>query len=241
MDRWSLYERCVQSPVDLCDLLVAAHAGAPSLLLEDFAGSAALSREWTRRGGSAVALDLDAEALARAGEHARCVVGDVRAAQLLAGRSFDVVHAGNFSVGYLKERRELLEYLRTRRAALRAGGVFCCDTYGGATAFERGFWQRERLVDGLRIVSNWEHRAADPVTASVENVLHFRVERDGELVAEVNEAFVYRWRLWGLAELRDVLLEAGFRTVDVFADASGPLCDGAKLGADYSVLVVGRA
>lgn len=241
MDRWSLYERCVQSPPDLCDLLAAAHGARPAALLEDFAGSAAIAREWTRRGRSAVALDLDTEALTRAGANVRCIVGDVRAEGLLAGRSFDVVHAGNFSVGYLKERRELLGYLRGRRALLRPGGVLCCDTYGGATAFEKGFWQREKLVDGLRIVSSWEHRAADPVTGLVENALHFRVEREGELLARLDDAFVYRWRLWGLAELREALLEAGFRAVEVFADASGPLVDGATLGADYSVFVVGRA
>lgn len=241
MDRWELYEHCVQSPADVCDLLARAHGGAARTLLEDFCGSAAISREWVRRGGAAVALDADASALARAGEGIATVLADVRDSDALRGRSFDVIHAGNFSLGYFFERAPLVEYLRQRAARLAPGGVFACDTYGGRSAFEPGAWQRERfLAGGLRVVSMWEHRSADPVSARVENVLHFRVERDGEVVAQLAEAFVYVWRLWSLSELRDALLEAGLRTVDVYRDKSGPLRAEEKLDPDFSVCVIAR-
>lgn len=215
MDRWTLYEHCVQSPRDACDLLLRAHGGAPRRLLEDFAGSAAIAREWTRRGGAAVALDLDGEALGRASDEVSAVRADVMERAPFAEGSFDVVHAGNFSLGYLRERATLLAYLRERRRLLAGGGV--------------------------RVVSTWEHRRADPVTALVENVLHFRVERDGELVARHPDAFTYRWRLWSLPELRDLALEAGSRACDVFPDASGPLAPGAALDPDFSVALVARA
>ena len=215
MDRWTLYEHCVQSPRDACDLLLRAHGGAPRRLLEDFAGSAAIAREWTRRGGTAVALDLDGEALGRASDEVSAVRADAMERAPFAEGSFDVVHAGNFSLGYLRERATLLAYLRERRRLLAGGGV--------------------------RVVSTWEHRRADPVTALVENVLHFRVERDGELVARHPDAFTYRWRLWSLPELRDLALEAGSRACDVFPDASGPLAPGAALDPDFSVALVARS
>jgi hypothetical protein len=241
VDRWELYEHCVQSPADVCDLLACAHGGAARKLLEDFCGSAAISREWVRRGGEAVALDADASALALAGNGIEVVCADVRDADVLRGRSFDVIHSGNFSLGYFFERATLVSYLRQRAALLATGGVFACDTYGGRSAFELGAWQRERfLAGGLRVVSTWEHRSADPVTARVENVLHFRVERDGEVVAQLADAFVYLWRLWSLSELRDALREAGFRTVDVYRDKSAPLRAEEKLDPDFSVCVIAR-
>lgn len=242
MDRWTLYEQCVQSPRDACDLLGCAHGGSPRRLLEDFAGSAAIAREWTRRGGEALALDLDPEALRRSGVSVRTLMADAARPLALEDGTFDVVHAGNFSLGYLQERATLLAYLRERRRLLASGGVLVCDTYGGRSAFELGAWDRERFLEGgVRVVSTWEHRRADPVTALVENVLHFRVERAGELIARHPDAFTYRWRLWSLPELRDLVREAGFRGCDVFSDASGPLASGAELEPDFSVAVVARA
>lgn len=242
LDRWTLYERCVQSPSDAVELLRRAHGGAPNALLEDFAGSAAISREWARRGGRALALDSDAGALRRAGESVEVLLADVRDVSALGERRFDVVHAGNFSLGYLDTRCELLDYFAGRRRLLEPRGILACDTYGGRSAFELGAWNRERFLDsGLRVVSTWEHRAADPTTARVENALHFRVERDGELVERHPDAFVYRWRLWSVPELREALAEAGFASSAVFASAAGPLREPAELEPDFSVCVVAHA
>jgi hypothetical protein len=240
--RWQLYERCVQSPHHAAELLRTAHGNAPRMLVEDFAGSAAIAREWVRSDATAraVAIDLDAEALEFAGgvERLSLVRADARAG---CDARADVVHAGNFSVGYLHARDELLAYLRVARARLTRGGILACDTYGGRSAFELGGWTRECFVDGARVVSTWEHRRADPITGLVENVLHFRVDRDGEVVAQLADAFVYRWRVWSPPELGDALCEAGFASSQVFATTSEPLRDVRELGADWSVCIVARA
>ena len=39
--------------------------------------------------------------------------------------------------------------------------------------------------------------------------MHFRVERDGCIIQEETDAFVYRWRLWSVPELRDAMREGG--------------------------------
>jgi hypothetical protein len=73
--------------------------------------------------------------------------------------------------------------------------------------------------------STWEQRKADPVTARVQNVLSFRVDRDGDVVCEAPQAFVYDWRVWSLPELADAARAAGFASSAVYAhlanDAEG--------------------
>jgi hypothetical protein len=43
-------------------------------------------------------------------------------------------------------------------------------------------------------------------------------ERDGEIV---EDAFVYRWRLWSAPELRDAMAEAGFEETGARAELFG--------------------
>ena len=63
-------------------------------------------------------------------------------------------------------------------------------------------------------------------------------------------AFVYRWRLWSIAELREAMMEAGFARTAVFADVVGegvdgnvveikPVTDPSECGADWVVMVAG--
>lgn len=223
MDRHEIYERCVQNPDELVQLLEAIHAARPTALGEDFSGTAAVSRAWLRRiaNSRAVAVDLDASVLERARGVAglSCVCGDAREVRDSALDGVDVLFVGNFSIGEIGTRRELVAYLARSLARLRNGGVFVCDTYGGASAFRVGARERVHdLGDGRRVRYVWEQRAADPRDARVENALHFRIESRGEIVDELHDAFVYRWRLWSLAELREALFEAGFARVEFWCE-----------------------
>jgi len=279
--RTSLYEICVQSVSHLVPLLRAIHGGDPKTLGEDFAGSAALSRHWcqTIEGARAIAVDRDPEALARAAgtPGITTIVGDVLADTDPSAHACDILFVGNFSIGYLHTRAELVAYLKHAHARLsspvpdgggvtrvreRDGGglppstsperkrgdppseplaqaretparaegsegVFICDTYAGESAFLTGEVHRyhpipdDRLAElgaepGDRIRYTWEQRAADPLTGMVTNALHFRLERAGTILAELDDAFVYHWRLWSVPELRDAMLEAGFARTAVY-------------------------
>jgi hypothetical protein len=164
----------------------------------------------------------------------------------------DVLHAGNFSIGYWHERAGLLGYLRHARARLRSGGVFVCDLYGGEGAFRTGEERlRVALPGGGRLTYVWEQRSADPATGRVVNAIHFEIAgRRGEPARRLRDAFVYDWRLWGLAELRDAMADAGFassavysRTPDAVDDGGGvhvrPLAAG-DLDERYDVLIAAR-
>lgn len=77
--------------------------------------------------------------------------------------------------------------------------------------------------------------------------MHFRVERDGVIVASIEDAFVYRWRLWSVPELREAMLEAGFASTEVREDLHKDAPAGETLRASldasegFIACVVGRA
>ncbi len=259
LDRFALYELCVQSPRHVVGLLRAVHGRDPKILAEDFSGTAAVSREWIAnvKGGHAIAVDHDADALRRAGKRSRLKVirGDVFTAVDPRRDRADVIFVGNFSIGEIHHRPRLVEYLTRSRARLQPRGVFVCDTYGGESAFRVGGVQRIHpgppSSRGPRIRYTWEQRKADPTTGMVENAMHFRVDRDGEIVQEETDAFVYRWRLWSVPELRDAMSEAGFKKTEVYdkvpdgVDQHGeayvrPVTDPRELGDSFIVCVVGR-
>ena len=165
----------------------------------------------------------------------------------------DIVFVGNFSIGYLHTRRELVEYLQLSRSRLErgnagfGGGVFVCDTYGGASAFQLGSLTRKHPSRGREIIHyHWQHEEADPLTSMVTNSISFRVEVEGEIIQELPRALVYRWRLWSIAELREAMTEAGFASTEVYADCNiapgqtpSPVATG-ELGPDWIVLLVAR-
>lgn len=252
-DRHELYELCVQSPKDLVPLLRAVHGGDPRTLGEDFAGTAAVSHLWVQRDAChAVAVDLDEEALAWRTGHERIAKHhcDVREAH----DPCDLLFVGNFSIGYLHTRDELVGYLTHARTRLDAsGGVFVCDTYGGESAYTLGGVHRAHPMPAGRLCRyTWEQHAADPTTGMVTNIIHFRVERAGVIELEIDDAFVYEWRLWSIPELRDAMADAGFRDTRVYTkladalDEEGnayvmPVEDGEEeLDESYIVLVAGR-
>ena len=250
LDRYDLYERAAQSPRAQARFLRALHAGAPRTLGEDFCGSGAIARAWLALdpAHAAVCVDQDPEALraldARLDDdaRARCTqrLADVRDARDPA----DILIALNFPVGYFFERNDLVAWFRHARARCNPGGVFVVDIYGGENAFSVGDFE-QTLDDGLRY--RWEQREADPVTGTVLNAMHFTLP-DGR---ELRDAFVYRWRLWSVPELRDAMRDAGFARADVYdslgdaLDDEGdvraiPLQPGQPLDDNYVVYVVGR-
>lgn len=234
-DRHALYEVAVQGvdwDLDFLERLYRARNGREARLFrEDFCSTAALALGWTLRHpeNRAWAVDLDPEPLAwarrhrlpfarEAGERVTLVRGDVRKARRPLA---DVTCALNFSWWIFHRRADLLAYLRAARASLAPGGLLVLNAFGGAKA-ERPLTERTRKsasngpdgepVPGFTYV--WEQKRFEPLTRNLLAHIHFEL-RDG---TKLSKAFTYDWRMYTLPELRDAVLEAGFRDFEVWSE-----------------------
>jgi len=248
LDKHLLYELCVTDGPRLARFLRAVHGKDPTILREDFSGSAALARAWAFEGLPAVAVDFDPLVLARAeAPRITTLVADAARCRVKA----DIIAATNFPLGYYHTRKALLAYLKNTRLALRPKGIFAADIYGGSDSFRPlKLTQKLRGPAGQRIAYTWEQRLADPVSGLVLNSLSFDIKQ-GTRARKLHDAFVYHWRLWSIPELRDALTDAGFRSVEVYSrlgdaiDSDGnlhvlPLDPLQDLDDNYVVYVIGR-
>ncbi len=254
-DIFDLYERAAQSPDMQARFLRALHggrAGETVTLAEDFCGTGAVSRAWVALDPAhrAVCADRDPEPIARLRERA---AGDDRIIVLQSdvldvNEPAGVIAVLNFSICEIHTRPALVRYLSHTRGRLvdeaGAPGALVLDIYGGIDAMCRGESEIE-LRGGVRYV--WEQREADPLTGMVENAMHF-FPRGAK---PIRDAFVYRWRLWSVPELRDALAEAGFARVAVYdrlgdaIDTDGavhvePIVDPGELDENYVVYLAAR-
>jgi hypothetical protein len=221
-DRHALYEASVQCPeadVSFFDRIYREWNGKlPRVLREDFCGTAAIAATWVRMrpDNEAIGVDLDGptlawgrrehiEPLGPRAKRLHIFQDDVRSVRRPRA---DVIAALNFSYMVFHERRELLGYLRSSRAALAPRGVLIMDIFGG--------WESQALVTETRRKTGftyvWQQEKFDPLSHRTLFHIHFRF-RDG---SEMKRAFTYDWRLWTIPEVRELLTEAGFGKVSVY-------------------------
>lgn len=223
-DRYRLYLESVQSPDNegpfFNRVFKAAYGRTPLLLREDFCGTAAVCCQWveSHRDRKAIGIDLDPKPLAWGRTHnlgpldpetagrVRLVRGDVLKVR---GPKADVVAAQNFSFFTFKTRKELRNYFATARRNLASEGVLVLDVMGGSEVMEENH-EETRREKGFTYV--WEQRRFDPITHQGHYYIHFEF-KDG---SAIRRAFHYDWRIWTLPEIRELLIEAGFRRADVY-------------------------
>jgi SAM-dependent methyltransferase len=219
-----LYQRSVQEPsvdVELIDRVFRKENGRRAKSLrEDFCGTALISAAWVKSGKDRTALgvDLDGPTLDWGREHNVEPLGEAAArVELLEKNVLDVTRpkmdaicAFNFSYCVFHDRKELLRYFRAVRRSLVDDGVFLLDNHAGSDTLEPAWDEREFK----RFTYIWEQKRVDALTQRGVRKIHFRF-RDGSML---KNAFRYDWRIWSLAELRDLADEAGFRRTDVYAE-----------------------
>lgn len=237
-DRYVLYQASVQEPdadLDFVDRVFRkAHGKVPTRLREDFCGTAlTASRFIARRAtNTAIGVDLDPVPLAWGRKHILSKLSDEQRARLtliegdvLGGPALkasgkvggvDVVLALNFSYWCFHTREVMKRYFEQARAALAPGGRFILDIMVGSDVLVE---QTERTrKKGFTYV--WEQRRYDPLSGSYTAAISFEFATGRAM----KDAFVYHWRLWTIPELRDILREAGFKTIETYAegeDANG--------------------
>ncbi len=222
-DKYELYQLSVQSPEEdiefLADVYQSERGKIAHHFREDFCGTALLSATWVRRGDSftAEAFDIDPEPLdwgrghhfAELGEHAKRARLHLKDAREPSDQRPEVRCAQNFSYWLFRTRSEMLDYFRRAREDLAADGIFVIDLHGGPECLEE-MEEETPLEEGFTYV--WDQDEYWPVTNEAKLYIHFRFP-DG---SELHRAFSYHWRLWGLAELKDLLVDAGFGQVDCY-------------------------
>jgi SAM-dependent methyltransferase len=196
------------------------YAGRPlRLLREDFCGTAVLAAHHVKRhrDNRAIGVDLHWPTLAWGRIHNVRTLLDAdqqRRLTLLQRNVLDVrrpkadaILALNFSYSVFKTRGELGRYIKSCYRSLRPGGVLFLDAFGGPDVMQH-------KVDKTRhrgFVYEWEQRSYDPISHEIVCAIHFAFP-DG---TRLRDAFLYEWRLWTLAELRELFDEAGFERIEV--------------------------
>ena len=224
MDIYDLYQQAVQGPeadVEFFDRAYREVRGRePLTLREDFAGTAYLSSEWVRSHleRRAWAVDIDPEPLDWGRRHnlvepdlatrVELIEADVMEAET---PRVDVVSALNFSCCILRRREELRRYFEVARDHLERDGLLILDLSGGTEAIIAT--TEERQLDGFTYI--WEQASYNPIDHQGRCAIHFELD-DG---TRFDSAFAYDWRLWTIAEIRDLLLEVGFADLQVYWEA----------------------
>jgi SAM-dependent methyltransferase len=222
-DIHELYEESVQNvenEVEFIQTTFGQLSGRTAYLFrEDFCGTASAACEWVKQGPEyqAIGVDIDPAVLewGRANRVGRLPAEDRARVSLMESNvldvetpQVDVLAAFNFSYWIFEERATMVRYMRCCYEALKDDGVLFMDMFGGSEAFEE---TREKTKnDGFTYI--WEQAEFHPVTNHMQSYIHFKFP-DG---SKIKRAFSYAWRLYTAPELRDMLLEAGFRNVTVY-------------------------
>jgi hypothetical protein len=227
-NKYHLYQNSVQSPEAHIELLaqICSEVGRSKTrrMREDFCGTAALSCQWVaiHPENRAVGLDLDPEPLSYGMKvnvkalkpSQRSRVKLLRKNVLTTGPGkFDLVLAGNFSFFIFKTRPQLLEYFKKVRASLAQGGVFTLEMAGGPGMISQARENRTISIPRVgKVLYTWHQRKFDPITHDALYSIHFKLPNGQRM----NHAFEYDWRLWTIPEVRDLLIDAGFRKTFVY-------------------------
>lgn len=225
-DRYDYYRRAVQSPevdvVFLRDTYRELKKREPRDLREDFCGTFAISCEWAKLSPKyrSFGVDLDNEPilyglshnLAKLPKSTRDRVHIQQANVLNPGLpKVDIVSAMNFSHYIFKDRSMMKSYFHNAHSTLNVDGLFIVDCFGGPACMKPS---REE-TDHKTFSYIWEQVSFDPVTSEALFHIHFKT-KDGKKVRRHNNQFTYDWRMWSILELREMMMETGFRKTHVY-------------------------
>jgi len=222
-DKYELYQLSVQDAefeVDFLSKTFRKLRGRDATKLrEDFCGTCLVASAWVASDSerTATGVDLDPEPLRWGMERNILPLGDAakRVTQLqenvLAVKQgkFDIAVGFNFSYWIFEQRAVMLDYFRAVKASLASDGMFFLDAYGGWDA-QQEMEEPRKVAAGFTYV--WDQHSFNPIDSTAVNHIHFRF-RDG---TSIKRAFTYKWRLWSLIEIREMLEEVGFSDVRVY-------------------------
>ena len=222
-DKYWHYRHSVQSPdLDvrfIRDCYRSLKKKTGYVFREDFCSTFALSCEWVKLGDlyKSSSIDIDAKPLKYGKEHNLAELNDhqkkrmrIIHSNVLSNRIIraDIIATLNFSYFILKKRSELKKYFLNCLKSLNKDGILVLDCFGGSECFQNN----EEKVNHGSFIYYWDQTSFDPISHQAMLRIHYK--RRGE--KKRKNVFTYHWRLWTLPEIRDLLLEAGFRKTHIY-------------------------
>ena len=186
-----------------------------------------ISCEWVKSHSrrTAVGLDLDPEPLAygKKNSFSKLKPDEKKRVKILqqdvcvtTKQKFDVIGACNFSFFIFKEREQMKRYFKAALKSLNKDGILVLEMAGGPGFIQKGREQKTYTVKGLgKYTYYWDQQAYDPTTHHGLYAIHFK---DSKGVMHKNE-FVYDWRVWTPPELKELMIECGFKDACVYWEA----------------------
>ena len=227
-DKFDCYQQSVQEPeheIDIFDQAFREAYNRKALKLrEDFCGTFAVCCYWVESDSkrSAWGVDLCEETLQwgknnnlnklkeKDSRRVTVMEQDVRERST---PQVDVLAAQNFSFWIFKTREEVLEYFKVAYANLATEGVIVMDMMGGRDCYDSDLVDKRTIVKGKNgFKYHWEQAYFNPVNSHCKFYIHFKFA-DG---SKIKKAFQYDWRFWTIPEVRELLMEAGFRDTVVY-------------------------
>ena len=222
-DIHDLYEQSVQNVEHEIEFMQETYKHLKGKLAyfyrEDFCGTANSSCEWIKQGKNynAIGIDNDASVLLWAKENRldqlsnnefnriEVIEADVMTMQPV---SVDILSAFNFSYFVFSTREQLCDYFECSLSTLKPDGIFFLDLFGGPEAHQELIEKTEH--DEFTYI--WHQSEFHPLSHFIQCSISFEFS-DGSVI---EDAFIYKWRLWSGPEIKELLLEAGFNKVNFY-------------------------
>jgi len=222
-DRHILYQRSVQAPADDAQFYSRRFKNYTGrdlrVMREDFCGTAVLSCHHIllNKENQAIGVDLhqptldwgikhNVEPLLDTEQRKRLKLFNKNVLEVQSPKA-DAILALNFSYSVFKTRHALADYIKNCYRSLAPGGVLFLDAWGGPDVLQ----QKTDYTRHRGFIYEWEQRSYDPISHEITCAIHFAFP-DG---TRIKNAFVYDWRLWTLAEIRELFEDAGFEDTHV--------------------------
>ncbi len=216
-DKYVYYQKSVQNPSNEIEFFNEKYeqirGKKPFTLREDFCGTGMITCYWAKQGPEykSWGIDLDPEPVdyGKANHYAPLTDDEKSRVTFMLDNvltaktpKVDVCFAFNFSYFIFKDRKLLVDYFKEAKDALTDDGVFFIDLFGGPDSQT----VMTDVADHKGFKYYWECQEFNPINNHCRFAIHFK--RKGEKKRE--DCFVYDWRMWTMAELRDIMEEAGF-------------------------------
>lgn len=232
-DKYWYYKASVQSPDTDAEFNFKTYkrirGKKPKVFTEDFCGTFSISCEMAKYDSDIkiYGVDIDPEPIAYGRNHyyPKLKESQQERIEILEKNVLDktlpktdIICAQNFSYFLFKERKQLKEYFQNAYDRLNNDGIFICDLFGGKDCQEAN--EQETEHDGFSYF--WDQDSWNPITHNAMFYIHFK--RKGEKKRE--KCFAYDWRLWTFPEIREIMMEVGFKDTEALWEGTDEDGDG---------------